>query len=363
MSDTQAAAPGIELTFGMLFIASVINAWLFGIACSHYARYISMKSLRSKDSIWIKLMLVLMLICDLTYTSGTTWMVWEYLVVNFTNPLALTKCVWAVSVLDFTTFYRDSWKLCLNQYALNPFFGSVQAYLFHTFLIWRIQRLTKRIYVTVPLFIAASSSFGLGIALTIQVAHISEFSKFANALPTATSWVAVQFAMDLVLAALVTLTLQRSRTAFEETNVVLNRLIRGSIQAGSLAAIFEMGNLIAFRVAPSSFVYMVFAVGLGRTFSITTLDALLCRETLQEIMQGPREFKTFNNTFQLQHSGGADRGIRIQTETRKDFDISDDPEEEASTTTNTPDGRYGPGLSDGRMEERKGRPFPDGSAV
>jgi hypothetical protein len=81
--------------------------------------------------------------------------------------------------------------------------------------------------------------------------------------------------MDLVLAAVVTVTLRHARTAFEETNVLLNRLIRGAIQAGSLAAIFEMGNLIAFRVSPNSFVYMIFAIGLGRTFSIVSHHGFL----------------------------------------------------------------------------------------
>jgi len=53
------------------------------------------------------------------------------------------------------------------------------------------------------------------------------------------------------------------------------------------------------------------------------------------MLKGPHEFKTFNNTFQLQNS--AERGIRIQTETHKDF-TTDDPEESAST--DSPDMRY-----------------------
>jgi hypothetical protein len=44
-----------------------------------------------------------------------------------------------------------------------------------TYLANRIQLLTQKLYISIPLFIAASSSFGLGIALTIQVAHISEY--------------------------------------------------------------------------------------------------------------------------------------------------------------------------------------------
>jgi hypothetical protein len=71
-------------------------------------------------------------------------------------------------------------------------------------------------------------------------------------------------------------------------------LIRGSIQAGLLAAIFAIGNLIAFRVAPQSFAYLVFAISLGRAFSITTFDTLLDREIVKKILDGnggPRDIK------------------------------------------------------------------------
>ena len=112
----------------MLFIGCTFNAWLFGIACFQYGRYISMsmilsycffplaltyfeESIRANDSIFIHIMVALLLICDLVYTCGVIWMVWEYLyapndnehaqktnmlsfcfrVVNYANPSALTS--------------------------------------------------------------------------------------------------------------------------------------------------------------------------------------------------------------------------------------------------------------------------------
>ena len=59
----------------------------------------------------------------------------------------------------------------------------------------------------------------------------------------------------------------RSRTGFRKTGTVLNRLIRGAIQTGLFAGIFSMGDLITFVVLPSTNLYGMFAIPIGRIYT------------------------------------------------------------------------------------------------
>ncbi|KAK7444008.1 hypothetical protein VKT23_015404 [Stygiomarasmius scandens] len=300
------SSPGIELTFGMLFIASTVNVWLFGYTCGQYGRYFSLQGINGDDPIWMKAMVTVLFTSDFIHSASVIWMVWHYLVVNYLNPLALGVSIWP--------------------YAFNPFFTSLNTLVFHSFLTWRIYHLTKKIHFSALLFTAALCSFSLGVAITGQALRIVQFARFSELLPTATAWISVQFSMDVSLATVLTITFHRSRGVIEETNNVLNRLIQGSIQAGVLAAIFAIGNLIAFRVAPNSFVYLVFAVGLGRTFSITTLDTLLSRSTLKDILsKGTKEIRL--DSYPLQTANG----IRIQTQTHRDYGVGRNPSRDHSS--------------------------------
>lgn len=87
-------------------------------------------------------------------------------------------------------------------------------------------------------------------------------------------------------------------------DTILNRLIRGAIQTGLFAGIFSMGALITFVVLPSTNLFGMFGIPLGRIYTNvsvvsnkpmlhlilssrqTLLDSLLTRESLKAEMEG-----------------------------------------------------------------------------
>ena len=80
--------------------------------------------------------------------------------------------------------------------------------------------------------------------------------------------------------------LSRSRTGIRKTDTILNRFIRGAIQTGLFASIFALGNLICFVVLPETNFYGMFAIPIGRIYTNTLLDTLLCRELLNAVTDG-----------------------------------------------------------------------------
>ena len=59
----------------------------------------------------------------------------------------------------------------------------------------------------------------------------------------------------------------RSRTGFQNTDTILNRLIRGAIQTGLFAVIFSLGNLVSLVVLPGTTLFGMFAIPLGRIYT------------------------------------------------------------------------------------------------
>jgi hypothetical protein len=127
----------------------------------------------------------------------------------------------------------------------------------------------------------------------------------------------------------------------------LNRLIRGSIQAGLLAVIFAAGNAFAFRIAPHSFAYLVFAITIGRAFSITIFDTLLSRKTLKNLLMRSRALQVKPYPLQALTTDG---GIRIETQTVMNYDKPSSPDvREDDTKSDVKEGSLQDGIMGGKM--------------
>ena len=57
------------------------------------------------------------------------------------------------------------------------------------------------------------------------------------------------------------------RTGFQKTDKLLDRFIHNAIQTGIFATIFSMGALFALAFAPSTNLYAIFIIPLGRIYT------------------------------------------------------------------------------------------------
>ena len=79
--------------------------------------------------------------------------------------------------------------------------------------------------------------------------------------------IAIFALLTLVLVAVLTWLLWRSRTGFRRTDTVLYRLIRGAIQTGLFAGIFSIADLATFLTLPETNLYGMFAIPIGRIYT------------------------------------------------------------------------------------------------
>ncbi|RDB29913.1 hypothetical protein Hypma_014087 [Hypsizygus marmoreus] len=254
---------GFEKTLGTLLVGIFLNTYLYGIVTYQFAAYYHTKF---NDPLWIKATVLVLFVTDTFHSAAVIYMAWEYCVTNFTNPTIVGVALWP--------------------YTFTPIGTAIAAVVTHNFLGYRIYRLTRNKYIYGIIVFFALFAFALGVACGTKAWIIKTSSELLVLQPLVTLWLAVQTAIDLVIAGLMARLLYRSRTGFRNTDTVIKRLIRGAIQTGCFAAIFVMGDLIAFLVSTDSNLYGMFAIPLGRIYTNTLMDTLIVRSGLKDLLNG-----------------------------------------------------------------------------
>ncbi|KAG6907846.1 hypothetical protein DXG01_007110 [Tephrocybe rancida] len=80
----------------------------------------------------------------------------------------------------------------------------------------------------------------------------------------------------------ISLVLAVSRSGFQKSNSVIDRLVRAAIQTGFLVAIFSLTSHMLFLKHPKSHYYGIVGLPAGRLYGISIMDTLLVRHSLRE---------------------------------------------------------------------------------
>ncbi|KAF7349927.1 hypothetical protein MVEN_01293400 [Mycena venus] len=209
-----------DQTIGFTLIGVTVNTYLTGVIMSQFFTYWNS---RYQDPWWIKTLVAFLFIVNLTQAAAVVYMSWFYCVTNFANPSVVAISLWPYSFTYLTT--------------------AVLAIINQTFQSWRIYLFTgSRIRVG---FLVATSlvACGMGVAAAIEAWTLSELAKLAVLQPIVEVQLTLQCAVDVILAAVLTVVYSNSKTTFPRTDKVLNRLIRTAVQSGFFTAVFALGNL------------------------------------------------------------------------------------------------------------------------
>ncbi|KAF9233482.1 hypothetical protein BU15DRAFT_90336 [Melanogaster broomeanus] len=253
-----------ENTIGTLLIGVFFNTFLYGLVVYQFAAYYRTKF---NDRPIIKYMVLFLFILDTFHSASAIYMAWAYTVTNYDNPAALAVAQWP--------------------YAFTPIGTVIAALVTQLYLGYRIWRLSssKLLYAVVVLL--AVTPFVLGMVCAIKAWIINVLSELPSLTPLVIAWLTTQVAADMFVTGTLIILLTRSRTGFRKTDTIINRLIRGAIQTGLFASIFAVSDLITFITLPTTNLYGMFAIPIGRIYTNTLLDTLLSREELKVHIDGP----------------------------------------------------------------------------
>ncbi|KAJ3510396.1 hypothetical protein NLJ89_g4696 [Agrocybe chaxingu] len=284
-----------EVVHGWMFIGSAFNLLLMGVMASQmYMYYIKYKD----DRTWIKALVAGIFVLDVVNTVFLFTYLYRSLITFYGEVEFLSKTDWILATGAWTT--------------------GVIACAVQLFFAWRILVLTKNwIYVVI---IAALSLTGCGASLVIPIKtgnfiHVSEFHKIRTAV---TMWLACEVAADVVITALLVWYLyvlfifslihqRKHKTGFRRSDMMVDRIIRVTLQTGLLTMVVASVDLFFFLADPTG-THFLFNFPLAKLYANSLMSSLNSRHGWK--FNGTTSVGTGSES-QVNTTGGAQKRIHM----------------------------------------------------
>jgi len=142
-------------------------------------------------------------------------------------------------------------------------------------------------------------------------------------------------ATDLLIAGTLCTLLNFSRTGFQRSDAIINRLIIFSVNTGLLTSLCALASLISILVAGNTFVYIAFFFCLGRLYTNSLLATLNARKMFfRGTISDPRS--TDNTSVILQDlPKSQQQNISIKIDTTQEYHSGDQKRRDGSIRMST----------------------------
>ncbi|KAK0477641.1 hypothetical protein IW261DRAFT_1608969 [Armillaria novae-zelandiae] len=306
VEDAGVAPSELYKLTGPLLIGCFLSLVLYGILCDQvYIYYISFP----KDNLTPKMIVYLLWVTETAQTAATIYYTFDTFCYKFGNLGGLDD----VAATWFTIPIMSGLVGCIAQ----------------LFYAWRMYQFSKKArWLCITLSVIAFIQFSAAICCGIQVRNSGHYSNLQNSSGvkvTAIIWLGGSVLCDTAIALCMTYLLCRAQTGLKSTQVLLSRLMRLSIETGTVTAVFAILDMILYLTSQNNNYYTVPANCLVKVYSNAVLA--VCNSRMTGRIRGGREdiatlhsFDTFDLSI-----GKLNVEFRDDTETNTNADSSVQP--------------------------------------
>jgi hypothetical protein len=254
----------VVASFGATFIGLVVSAFLCG--CMIVQMYIYHKSEKAKtDSIQLKVFITSVWLLDFIQLFFQGHVVYDGLITNYGN----------------NNWFMDS--SCQWSLAVSIGFNAVIAALVQGFYARRLLLLSERIRA-LPIAIALLAVVGLafGLATVAFTFKIVVFEQFGDLIWVVDAWLGIVIVADVAIVSAMCWYLGHKRTGFNNTDVLIDRLLFLTVNTGLLPTIFEVAHIVSFTIARDNFAHMTFNFVAPKLYANSFLATLNARGALSQ---------------------------------------------------------------------------------
>lgn len=255
-----------QVTLGPLLLGIFFNTYLFGVLTFQYSSYYNTAF---NDALWIRLTVFSLLCLDTFHSSSLIYLAWVYAVDDFVNPLALARPVWPY----------PAWVLV----------ATVTACITQVFLAYRILRLKKSVALYATVLVLAAAAFIFGIIFGVKVCNVKTMMETGGMSSLISVWLCLEVGVNVLITGILLHSLSQSRTGFQRSDSIINRLMQTTVQTGLLTSVVSVLTLVLYLADRDTEFYSLFGVPISRLYSNTLMHTLLCREELRGMIGLPGE--------------------------------------------------------------------------
>ncbi|KAF8158408.1 hypothetical protein B0H34DRAFT_708672 [Crassisporium funariophilum] len=243
-----------EIAHGPMLIGFTINVLLLGIMTTQlYIYYTQYKD----DKTWIKLFVATLYILNIANTVLSLVYLYQSLIVFFGNVEKLTIVPWVFGVGD-------------------PILTGLITSAVQMFFAWRIFVLTKNlVYFAVIVVIALLSGVSAFVTPFI-VAKNPFFVDMRLAAVPDTLWLGAGVVADILITTILVYYLRMHKTGLKQSDMMIDRIIRFTVQTGLLTVIVAVIDIIFF-LAKTDGIHVMLTFTLCKLYSTSLMSSLNSR--------------------------------------------------------------------------------------
>ncbi|KAI0687611.1 hypothetical protein BC835DRAFT_1419806 [Cytidiella melzeri] len=261
------------LLLGPLYAGALMAFLLFGISIMQLYTY---SGTFHHDHLVIKVTVYGLFILDIFTTIVVAAQGWYAMCSGWGRPLALEQINWVFFPLPASTGVVAAWV--------------------QTFYAWRIYKLAN--WRVLPAIIVAIALMQCICAITITVVTPSlQFVSELHIYDRRTIvWLGGAVAADIIIAvSMLYLLLSARSDKFKETQRIINRLIRLTVETGVMTATCALMELIMFQALPTTDLHLFFVSILAKVYSNALMVSLNSRRSIK------------NHSSDVEHVDGSQR--------------------------------------------------------
>ncbi|EKM82090.1 hypothetical protein AGABI1DRAFT_105442, partial [Agaricus bisporus var. burnettii JB137-S8] len=215
---------------GPMLIGTVFNLLLFGVMIAQVYFYFTSYA---RDRLFLKLFVLALFAVDATNSVFNVVFIYVCLVLHFGDADYLKVTNWQFATGDGASFERG--RILLNYTRggnVGPTLTAVIALMVQLFFTWRVYVLTRNRLLVVIVGLLALASAVCGCLTTWEVIAIPQFARFQNFRGIVIVWLAAAACADIMITIILVWHLQKHKTGFRGSDMVVDRIIRLTVQTG-----------------------------------------------------------------------------------------------------------------------------------
>lgn len=240
-----------------MLIGFVFNVFLFGTMTTQvYLYYTNFR----KDRLWMKLFVFLIFVLDTLNSVCDCVYLYDSLILKFGDIQALGTANWV--------------------FATDPAFTGVIAALVQLFFAWRVASLTKNWILSSVVFLGAITGGICGIITACDVVKTPQFTEFQSFKIVVIIWLVVASLVDVIITSTLVWFLRKHKTGFKQSDLIVDRIIRVTVQTGLITAIVAVVDLIVFLTDETG-THLIFNFPLCKLYTNSLMSSLNSRKGWQ----------------------------------------------------------------------------------
>ncbi|KAJ7185066.1 hypothetical protein C8R46DRAFT_1065810 [Mycena filopes] len=256
--------PDVTLLFGPMLLGVLFNTLLYGImlvqVLLYYNRY-------TNDRPWFRYLVLYLVVVETVDLVCDVGIIWEPLILHYGRPEALLVA-----------------PVMLRADAVLTVLISTPTQLF---IAWRIYAVTRSFLLPTIIALLSLLSFGGGVAVTAVVTAHPKFADFPQFQTEVITWLVSSTVCDITLTAALVRSLWTRKTRNGSTDSYITKMIRLTVQTGSITAVGALLDVIFFLALPHTAFNFMVDFPLSKLYTNALISTLNARSWREEVSRAP----------------------------------------------------------------------------